>query len=171
MNEAEHGRPSSAAIHAQSGGKHRDCLTRLATVAVVGSTPETAVRRLRAAARSGALDGICEQLCVDLVTVFGNAARDPASARDVDIALAFAPGAQPDLLAAADALSQLTGSDELDILDLGRAGPVAREQALVGCIPLYESRPGLFAQTRMRAMLERMETDWLRRLDLEQLAR
>ena len=53
---------------------------------------------------------------------------------------------------------------------LNRAGPVARERALVGGIPLYEGVSGAFATAQMAAVLERMDTDHLRRLDLELMA-
>lgn len=58
----------------------------------------------------------------------------------------------------------------LDVLVLDRAGPVARERALVGCVPLYEDRPGAYATAQMAAMTERMDTDWLRALQLDWLA-
>jgi hypothetical protein len=45
--------------------------------------------------------------------------------------------------------------------------PVAKERALVAAIPLFEALPGLFAQAQIAAMMERMDTEWLRRLDLE----
>jgi len=55
-------------------------------------------------------------------------------------------------------------------IDLDRAGPVARQQALVPCDPLYEYRPGEFARQQMRASGQRLGTEWMRRLDLELMA-
>jgi hypothetical protein len=45
-----------------------------------------------------------------------------------------------------------------------------RECALVGAVALYEAEAGDYARARMAAMLERMDTEWLRRLDLELMA-
>ena len=45
-----------------------------------------------------------------------------------------------------------------------------RERALVGPVVLDESEPGAWAAASTAAMLERMDTEWLRRLDLELLA-
>ena len=53
------------------------------------------------------------------------------------------------------------------MLVLDRAGPVARERALVGCLALYESESGAYARAQIAAVGERMDTDWLRALDLE----
>lgn len=69
-----------------------------------------------------------------------------------------------------DDLADLAATGALDLMDLDRAGPVARERALVGCVPLYEREAGGFARRQMAAMLERMDTDWLRRLDLEAMS-
>ncbi|MDP9466742.1 MAG: hypothetical protein M3P31_05835 [Actinomycetota bacterium] len=54
---------------------------------------------------------------------------------------------------------------------LERAGPVARERALVQCVPLYESEPTAYAAAQVAAMGERMDTEWLRALDLETMRR
>ena len=45
-----------------------------------------------------------------------------------------------------------------------------RERALVGSAVLDESEPGAWATASTAAVLERMDTDWLRRLDLDLLA-
>jgi hypothetical protein len=39
-----------------------------------------------------------------------------------------------------------------------------------GTLPLHEARPGLLADLRDRATLRRLDTEWLRRLDLELMA-
>lgn len=141
-----------------------------ASLAPVGTTPARALARLEQAAASGALDDVARRHQLGVLTVFGSAARRDPTARDLDVAVAFSPGA-PDLLALLDELSALTGSDDVDLLDLGSAGPVARERALVGCVALYESEHGLVARMRGDAIVQRMDTDWLRRLDLDLLAR
>jgi hypothetical protein len=55
-------------------------------------------------------------------------------------------------------------------MHLNRGGPVIRERALVGSVELFESKPGALASAQVAAVLERMDTDWMRRLDLELMA-
>ena len=64
------------------------------------------------------------------------------------------------MLALLDDLSRLTGSDDVDLMVLDTAGPVAKERALVGCLALFESETGAYADAQMAAMCERMDTDW-----------
>lgn len=132
------------------------------------STASLALGRLREVAASGELDDLCERHGVRLLVAFGSATRGDPGAHDLDIAVAFADGGDPVLLL--DALSAAYGPVEIDLMDLSRAGPVARTNALVGCVPLYERERGVFAQAQIHAMLERMETAWLRELELELLA-
>jgi len=132
--------------------------------------PRAGLGVLRAAADSGALAALCRRHAIRLFVVFGgvlDATREP---RDLDIAVGYEPGSAVDLLTVIEDLADLSGVEAIDLLDLGRAGPVARERALVGTLPLYESEPGAFANAQMAAMTERMDTDWLRRLDLELLS-
>ena len=136
----------------------------------MGTTPAQALGALEQAAADGRLDELAERRRVAVLTVFGSAARRDPSARDLDVAVALRPGGT-DVLALLDELSVLTGSDQVDLLDLDQAGPVAREHALVGCVALYESEHGLVARMRGQAIVQRMDTDWLRRLDLDLLAR
>lgn len=68
-------------------------------------------------------------------------------------------------------LVELTGVENLDLAHLNRGGPVLRERALVGAVPLFESAPGRFADAQTAAIGERIETDAMRRLDLELLSR
>jgi len=104
------------------------------------------------------------------MTAFGSTARGETDARDLDLAVAFEPGHHVDLLGLLADVVDLVGTDAVDLMQLDRAGPVAREQALVAAVPLFESEDGAFARLQMAAMLERMDTDWLRRLDLDLLA-
>jgi len=153
----------------------------------MGSEPRTALDALRAAADDGRLDDLCRRHEVRILTVFGSTAREalglagsggaggsagspPPPPCDLDVAVRFEPGHRRDLLALLDELSRLTGSDDIDLLVLDDAGPVARERALVGCLALYESESGAYANAQMAAMCERMDTDWLRRLDLQAMA-
>jgi len=133
----------------------------------VTGDPRAGLAALRAAANSGVLAGLCRRHAIRLLVVFGSVLDPSRAPRDLDVAVAFEPGSTPDLLRLIEDLAALTSVESVDLLDLARAGPVARERALVATLPLYESEPGVFANSQMAAMTERMETDWLRRLDLE----
>ncbi len=137
----------------------------------MGTDPRTALDRLRAAAADGRLEQLCRRHGVRVLTVFGSAVRPGADPRDLDVAVGFERRHGADLLALLDELTVLTGSDDVDLLVLERAGPVARERALVDCLPLYESEPTAYATLQVAAMGERMDTAWLRALDLETLRR
>ena len=136
----------------------------------MGTTPAVGLARLRAAAEDGSLDELCARQNVRVLTVFGSVVRPDAAPRDLDIAVRFEPASSVDVLGLLDELSRLTGSDDIDLMVLDHAGPVARERALVGCVALYESEPCAYANAQMAAMCERMDTDWLRALDLQTLA-
>jgi hypothetical protein len=70
-----------------------------------------------------------------------------------------------------DDLVALTGYEGIDLVVLNGAGPVIRERALVGAEVLYEARRSVHTQAAIAATMERMDTQWLRRLSLEELAR
>ena len=124
------------------------------------------MERLRAAARSGALQALTRRYGVSLLVAFGSAVRPEGEPNDLDLAVRF--GAElRDVLGFLDALATLAGTDRIDLMDLAGAGPVARERALVGGDCLVEAERGEFARTQLAAMMERMDTDWLRRLDLD----
>lgn len=137
----------------------------------MGTDPREALDRLRVAADDGRLEELCRRHGVRVMTVFGSAARPDLDPRDLDVAVGFEPGLGGDVLTLLDDLTVLTGSDDVDLLVLERAGPVARERALVQCLPLYESEPTAYATAQVAAVGERMDTDWLRALDLETLRR
>jgi predicted nucleotidyltransferase len=134
-------------------------------------SPRRALDRLRVVARTGELDQLCARHGVRIMSVFGSTAAGADNPRDLDIAVAFLPGAEAQVLDLVEDLVALTGTEAIDLLVLNRAGPVAKERALVGAVPLYQNEPCAYANAQMAAMLERMETDWLRRLDLEAMAR
>ncbi|GAA1326239.1 nucleotidyltransferase family protein [Pseudonocardia xinjiangensis] len=134
-------------------------------------TPKEGLARLRAAAASGELDALCERHAVRVLTVFGSAAQDRPEARDLDVAVLSEPGASLDPIALITDLIELTGVQNLDLAHLNHGGPVLRERALVGSVPLFESAPGRFADAQTAAIGERIETDAMRRLDLELLSR
>lgn len=129
-------------------------------------TPGEALALLVRLRDEGTLDAWCEQHQVDLLAVFGSTARYAGVARDLDVAVS----ARSPVLDMVAALVDRTGCDVVDLLDLDRADAVATERALVGCVPLFESDVGLLARTRATAIVVRMDTDWLRRLDLDALA-
>jgi predicted nucleotidyltransferase len=121
------------------------------------------------AGESGQLRALCDQFGVSLLVLFGSAIRPDASPHDLDVAVQFDSN-NPDVLGFVDALSEIAGTSSVDLMDLRRAGPVARERALVGGRALVESTNGLFRRAQLAAMMERMDTDWLRRIDLDLLA-
>jgi predicted nucleotidyltransferase len=88
---------------------------------------------------------------------------------DLDIGVLPEPDATVDLLALIRDLDRATEAD-VDVVVLNAAGPVLRERALVGSVVLDESEPGAWASAWPAAVLERMDTEWLRRLDLDLLA-
>jgi hypothetical protein len=75
-----------------------------------------------------------------------------------------------DLVAFVTALARLVDHDRIDVLDLSRAGVVARGLALERCEPLYERTPGLFARHQMAALPPLADTAWIRDLALDTLA-
>ncbi len=135
----------------------------------VGTVREAAARLL-AAAENGELERVCRSHGVDLLVLFGSAARAEGEPADLDVAYRFARDHAGGVLALLDDLASLAGTSKIDLLDLGRAGPVARERALVGVVPLYQATSGLYAKAQMAATGERMDTAWLRRLDLGLMA-
>ncbi|MBA3373698.1 MAG: hypothetical protein H0T98_09335 [Euzebyaceae bacterium] len=141
-----------------------------------------ALGRLLAAATAGALDAVCERFGVEVLGAFGSA-TDPDSPelrawfvypwrapRDLDLAVRIAADTHPDLVGLAAALHAVCGPAEIDLLDLRTAEPVATTAGLVGGVPLYEHRPGAFAEAQVAAVLEELDTAWLRRLELELLS-
>lgn len=96
--------------------------------------------------------------------------RGEAAARDLDVAVLTEPGLPFDPVALVTDLVDLTGVERVDLAHLNRGGPVIRERALVGSVALFESAPGRYADAQTAAIGERIETDAMRRLDLEWLA-
>jgi Polymerase beta, Nucleotidyltransferase len=129
-----------------------------------------ALARLRGAASDGSLSLVCERYRVELLVAFGSATLQGRRPNDLDLAVLF--GAErPDTLGLLDDLSSIAGTSRLDLMDLRVAGPVARERALLRAVRLFEANRGTLTRMQMAAMTERMDTEWLRRLDLELMAR
>lgn len=121
----------------------------------------------------GSLEALCQRFAVRLLVAFGSALGDDetATAKDLDIAVAFCGDQPADVVALVNSLIALTDFEGVDVMDLDRAGPVARDRALTGTLPLYEAEAGDVARAQMAAALERMDTAWLRRDDLVTMAR
>lgn len=66
---------------------------------------------------------------------------------------------------------QDAADSDIDLVVLNTGGPVIRERALTGGVVLYECAGGAWAEAATRAVLERMDTQWLRDAALELLAR
>lgn len=137
------------------------------------ATPIERLRRLEAAAESGELAALCERHSIRIVTVFGSVGRGENSPRDLDVAVMTEQGADFDLLQARTDFEELADvhDDTFDFVHMNNGGPVIRENALIGSIGLYEARPGEQLERGTAAAMERMDTDWLRRLNLKLLAR
>lgn len=135
------------------------------------TTVREALDRLRAAAASGALESLCRRHDIRVLTAFGSVVHGNGEPGDLDVGIAFEPRAEGDLIAVVNALIEFTGSERVDVMDIGRASPVARSRALIGVLPLYESEPGAYAQAQMAAAVLEWDTAWMRRLALESLTR
>lgn len=125
---------------------------------------------LRAAADDGRLRAVCASFDIELLTLFGSALSSD-NPSDIDVAVGFAHGAERDLIGAVGALSDLVPGDHLDIMDLDRAGPVARVEGLVGAQILHESAAGAFSRRELAALGEYLDTAYLRQALLRELAR
>lgn len=137
------------------------------------STPREALDELRAMAGDGRLDEFCDTHDIDLLVVFGSAVAVGTSEepRDLDLAvLAPTPGGPWGLSKLTSELISLLHCDLVDVMDLSRAGVLARAEALGDGEPLHERTPGLFAREQMRAVGMRMEMGWLEELRLDLLA-
>ena len=134
------------------------------------TTPVEALQRLRNAAESGELDVSCRRPAVRVLTVLGSAGRGEEHPRDLDVGILVEPDAEFDVIAALTDLVELSGTDAVDLAHLNRGGPVIRERALVGSVALYESEAGALAEAQVVAIAERIETDPMRRLNLQLLA-
>lgn len=125
---------------------------------------------LEHAAGTGTLARLCERFGIDLLVAFGSSVDSDPDVVPEDLDLAFSASADVDLLGFLDALADLSGPAEIDLVDLRRGTPVLRAEALLGGEPLYERVDGAFATAQMRAFKEREDTAWMRRIELELLA-
>ncbi|MGB3954144.1 MAG: hypothetical protein WBL05_02475 [Brooklawnia sp.] len=116
---------------------------------------------LNAAVESGALESLCRERSVDLLVLFGSALEAIAPG-DIDLGVAFTHGSDGDLLTFLDALAQVVPGDHFDVMDLDRAGPVARHRALTRCRVLFASTPAAFYERQIFAINHYIETRPLR---------
>jgi predicted nucleotidyltransferase len=117
-----------------------------------------ALQRLQDAATDGVIAGVCQEFKVDLLVVFGSAISDAQQPRDLDLAVRFRPYDPGRVLIFWDRLAAIADSDALDLVVLNTGGPVIKERALLRPVVLFESRPGIWANAQIAAMMERMET-------------
>ena len=115
----------------------------------------------------------CARFDVNLLVAHGSATYPYSSTEpnDLDLAVLFAHSSpKHDLVGLLDQLAEVAQSPDLDIMVLNGANAVARERALTSPVMLYESSPGLVLGELTTATLERMDTQWLRDLELSRLA-
>jgi Polymerase beta, Nucleotidyltransferase len=128
--------------------------------------PRTALRRLRE--NPSGLAELAMRFDLLLLVAFGSVLQ-PGDPHDLDLAVA-AEGPL-DALVFMEALYQLTGYERIDVLDLRRAGVVARVEALRDGQVLFERDEGEHNERLVQALALFWDTQWLRDLELEALAR
>ena len=128
--------------------------------------------RLQQLTENGEVAAFCRLHAIRLLVVFGSAVQHrDAPPKDLDLAVLLEDREHGDVFGVVAELVALLHSDALDVMDLARAGVLARAEALGGGRPLFEAQPGSFAEQQMRALGQRMESGWLVDLQLESLAR
>lgn len=136
------------------------------------SRARAALERLRAAERDGRLAQLAGRHHIRIMGVFGSTLDpDQPDPHDLDIAVEFERDADQDVVAVTMDLIELTAFSDIDLMNLNRGfeRPVARTAGLVG-EPMWESEPGAYAAAQLHAVHERLNTTWLRRLELELMA-
>lgn len=133
-------------------------------------TPYDELDRLTTMSGSGELAALCRAQGIALLAVFGSVLVGEDGAHDLDLAVRFETEA-PDVLGVLEQFARRGVSVHVDLMVLNHAGAVARERALVDGRPLFQLRSGEFAVAQLAAIMERLDTDWLRALDLELMAR
>lgn len=145
------------------------------TASLTGMTDAMAgLERLRAAAADGSLAGLCGSRGVRLLVVFGSAVDRAAvrPPRDLDVAFARShrgDGPPVSVVTLMDDLLQVTRINDVDLLDLDRADPVAKAAALLFGQPVFQEEDGAFAVAQMAAFGEFHDTEWMRRHALERV--
>lgn len=106
---------------------------------------------------------------MDLLVLFGSALKADAP-EDIDLGVAFAHGSKGDPLDFLNALAEVVPGDHFDVMDLDRAGPVARHRALTRCRLLFASAPAAFHERQIFAINHYIETKPLREALLNRLS-
>jgi hypothetical protein len=134
-------------------------------------SPPAALSQLRSEASRGVLERLCQDAGIELLVAFGSATRRdwPVPPHDLDLAVVMT--GDSNVLGVTDALVTHLAFETIDVMDLDRAGSVARAQALGGGELLYETAPGTFIEQQILALVQQADTKWMRDLQLEALAR
>lgn len=109
-----------------------------------GGNPLVGLSRLVAAAKDGRLAAVAEKHDLTLIVVFGSVVAGADDPNDLDVAVE--PADDVDIVDLYADLMDLTGCEAVDVMDLRRAGIVAREAALGRGVPLFETTAGHFAE-------------------------
>lgn len=96
-----------------------------------------------------------------LVLVFGSVATG-AIHKQSDIDIAFLFEGRVDILELTNKVIRLLRTDNVDIVDLGRASPMLRFSAAKGCKVIYERSPGVFSEFYSLAFRMYVDTKKLR---------
>lgn len=132
--------------------------------------PREALERLLTARDEGRLDALVDKHGIELLVVFGSAAHQDGDRVPSDLDLAVSHDGRADLLEMMTDLYHLTRFERFDLLDLERAGIVARGESLGDGRLLWERRDGDFAERQLTALATMWETRWMRDIDLRRLA-
>jgi hypothetical protein len=137
----------------------------------MAATPRDALDQLRREARDGSLADFCREIGVELLVAFGSAVNPawPVPPRDLDLAVLMT--APANVLTVINDLMDHLRLDQIDLMDLSRAGEVARAEALGRGELLYEATPGTFAERQVFAVAQTIDTEWLRAIQLRAMAR
>ena len=96
-----------------------------------------------------------------LVLLFGSVVTGKTHKRsDIDIAFLFEN--RVDILDITNRVIRLLRTDNVDVVDLGRASPLLRFSAAKNCKVLYERAPGLFSEFYSLAFRRHIDTKKLR---------
>lgn len=136
-------------------------------------SPYEALARLQSMVATGGLGSLCVRHGVDLLVVHGSVLDDEPlqPAQDLDLAFRCTRESTSNVVALTNDLLDAAAFDDVDLMDLRRADPVARARALAPRSEiLYEAAPGLFTTAQTAAITMEMETRRLRRLDLALMA-
>ncbi|MBI5971532.1 MAG: nucleotidyltransferase domain-containing protein [Deltaproteobacteria bacterium] len=96
-----------------------------------------------------------------LVMVFGSVAAGKTRGRS-DIDIAFLYEDPVDILDLTNRVIRLLRTDDIDIVDLGRASPLLRFSAAKNCKVIYENPPGVFSEFYSLAFRRYVDTKKLR---------